>query len=51
MREIPFDRYTVIAADLILDHGPAALSPVAEEHRQAKIAGDHPLTNDESPGR
>jgi hypothetical protein len=38
--EPPFDRYPVIAADLIRDHGPAALPLVAEEHRQATIAGD-----------
>ena len=38
--ELPFDRYPVIAADLIRDHGPAAASLVAEEHRQATIAGD-----------
>ncbi|ARU15632.1 hypothetical protein [Croceicoccus marinus] len=40
MREIPFDRYPVIAADLIRNHGPAALSLVAEEHRQATIGCD-----------
>ena len=37
---LPFDRYPVIASDLIRDHGPAALPLVAEEHRQATIAGD-----------
>ncbi len=40
MREMPFDRYPSIAADLIRDNGPAAASLAAEEHRQATIAGD-----------
>lgn len=38
--EPPFDRYPVIAADLIRDYGPAAASLVAEEHRRATIVGD-----------
>jgi hypothetical protein len=38
--EPPFERYPELAASILRDHGPAALSLVAEEHRQATIAGD-----------
>lgn len=38
--EPPFDRYPELAASILRDHGPAALSLVAEEHRQATIACD-----------
>ena len=38
--EPPFDRYPELAASILRDHGPAALSLVAEEHRQATIAGN-----------
>lgn len=35
-----FDNYPALAARILADHGPAAASLVAEEQRQATIAGD-----------